>query len=377
MNKNGEFISKDSQVEITFRSQKNANRIIDKECSNLFCLVNYLCTLKNMQMKRISAKYLFAILIFSSPFLLYGQSGPKIAYKDYIEKYREIAVRKMHEYKIPASITLAQGILESGSGKSALAVNANNHFGIKCHKEWTGMTYTMDDDEKNECFRKYASAEESFDDHSYFLTSRPRYSGLFALDIMDYRGWAHGLKSAGYATNPKYAEILIRIIEENELFLYDNPSKEAIAEKPARKVKEKESPAPPKATKILKLTPASLTFVEIHDGNRSVYINNGAKLTFAKAGDDIHAIAKDFGIHSFQIQKYNELGKKEPITEGQIIYIVPKKNKSKESRHQMANGETMRDIAQFYGVKLKALYKMNGLKSGHEPEAGATIKLKK
>jgi len=334
--------------------------------------------LKNMQMKRIAAKYLFAILIFSSPFLLYGQGGPKIAYKDYIEKYREIAVRKMHEYKIPASITLAQGILESGSGKSALAVNANNHFGIKCHKEWTGMTYTMDDDEKNECFRKYASPEESFDDHSYFLTSRPRYSGLFALDIMDYRGWAHGLKSAGYATNPKYAEILIRIIEENELFLYDNPSKELFADKTPKKSKEnKEKTSDQAIARALELNPSRLTFVEIYDGNRSVYMNNGVKLIFARAGDNIHTIAKDFGVHAFQIQKYNELGKRESITEGQAIYIVPKKNKSKEGSHKVSNGETMRDIARFYGVKLKALYKINGLQSGHEPEAGTTIKLKK
>ncbi|MBW6491792.1 MAG: glucosaminidase domain-containing protein [Lentimicrobium sp.] len=329
-------------------------------------------------MKRIYPLCLIFFLIIMYSGNTSAQTGPRLAYKDYIEQYREIAVRKMKEYHIPASITLAQGILESGTGKSALAVEANNHFGIKCHKEWTGMTYTMDDDEKNECFRKYASAEESFDDHSYFLTSRPRYAGLFELDLSDYKGWAHGLKSAGYATNPRYAEILIRIIEENELFLYDNPDPELLTEKKDKKPKaKKEVKQSLIASTGLKLTPTELTFVEVYDGNRNVYLNNGSKLTFARNGDDIYTISKDFGVHAFQILKYNELGKKESITEGQAIYIVPKKNKSKQSDHKVSEGETMRSISQYYGIKLNSLYRLNSMPSGHEPQAGAKIKLKK
>lgn len=327
-----------------------------------------------LTMKKILLLSLVTLYAFTGQINLFAQSA---AYKDYIEKYRDIAVRKMNEYRIPASITLAQGILESGVGKSALAVNANNHFGIKCHKEWSGMTYIMDDDEKNECFRKYASVEESFNDHSLFLTTRPRYSKLFELDIRDYKGWAHGLKSAGYATNPKYAEILIRIIEENELFLYDNPN---FVPKPIEIVKNDKvdkNASTADAGKSLLLTPDKVTFAEISDGNRSVYLNNGVKLVFARNGDTPNSIAKDFGIHTFQILKYNELGKDESIKEGQVIYIVPKKSKSKQSHHSVAEGETMRNIAQYYGVKLKSLYKINHISEGHEPSKGEKIKLRK
>lgn len=322
---------------------------------------------------------LFALLLFILPTLLWAQPAHNPAYIDYIEAFRDIAIRKMEEYKIPASITLSQGILESGSGKSALALEANNHFGIKCHKEWTGMTYTMDDDTKNECFRKYASAEESFNDHSLFLTSRPRYAGLFELDIKDYKGWAHGLKSAGYATNPKYAQILIRIIEENELYLYDHPSSGTLAKKTDKKPKENKPVRPVvEVSKSIQLTPTSLEFVEIYTGNRPVYLNNWSKVTFARAGDDAQTIAKDFGIHAFQLLKYNELGKNEPITEGQAIYIVPKKNKSKTTaEHKISGGETMREVSQYYGIKLKALYKINKMQTGHEPKPGTRIKLKK
>lgn len=343
--------------------------------------VNYLCPPKNTEMKSRFAIYPLFVLLTILPLFLKAQPAHNPAYLDYIEAYREIAVKKMHEYGIPASITLAQGILESGSGKSALAVEANNHFGIKCHKEWTGMTYTMDDDTKNECFRKYASAEESFNDHSLFLTTRPRYASLFTLDLKDYKGWAYGLKSAGYATNPKYAEILIRIIEENELYLYDNSSTWGnIAQKHPKKEKETKKVNKPVKNQPsgIRLNPGELKFEEIYTGNRSVYLNNGAKVTFARSGDNAHALAEDFGIHAFQILKYNELGKNEAITEGQAIYIVPKKNKSKErTEHRVSDGETMREISQYYGIKLKSIYKINKIQPGHEPKEGTVIKLKK
>jgi flagellum-specific peptidoglycan hydrolase FlgJ len=141
---------------------------------------------------------------------------------NYIENYKDIAVKKMMEYKIPASITLAQGILESGNGRSELTRKANNHFGIKCHKGWDGKKVHHDDDEKHECFRKYNQPEESFDDHSMFLTSRSRYADLFELDIDDYKAWAKGLKNAGYATDRKYPDKLIKIIEDYQLYAYDD-----------------------------------------------------------------------------------------------------------------------------------------------------------
>ena len=140
---------------------------------------------------------------------------------NYIETYKEIAINKMVEYRIPASITLAQGIFESACGTSRLATEANNHFGIKCHKEWEGDTIKHNDDELQECFRKYLKPEESYNDHSLFLISRPRYAKLFTLDVMDYPGWARGLKTAGYATNPQYADKLISLIERFDLARHD------------------------------------------------------------------------------------------------------------------------------------------------------------
>ncbi|HLN54113.1 MAG TPA: glucosaminidase domain-containing protein [Lentimicrobium sp.] len=317
---------------------------------------------------------IFSILLVILSFGSYSQRvDPRINYLDYINKYKDIAIKKMHEYRIPASITLAQGILESGCGTSPLTVDANNHFGIKCHKEWTGMTYTYDDDEKGECFRKYASAEESFNDHSLFLTTRPRYANLFSLDIKDYKGWAYGLKAAGYATNPKYAEMLIRVIEENELYLYDSGQvqKVTIAENsvintPQNKVINKEAP----------VVNYGFEYIEIANGNRSIYQNNGVKLIISREGDNAQKIADDVGVHTFQILQYNELGRSEKIKIGSIIYIEPKKKKSNIEYHIVKENENMRDIAQRYAIKLNALYKKNGITEGHEPVPGTTIHLR-
>ena len=152
------------------------------------------------------------LLLFIFPIVVFAQSLNKVEL--YIQKYKDLAVEHMVEYSIPASITLAQGILESGSGESDLAVESNNHFGIKCHRDWEGDRSYYDDDEENECFRKYKSASESYLDHSLFLKNKPRYSELFSLNITDYKGWAKGLKKAGYATDPNYANNLIRVIEK-------------------------------------------------------------------------------------------------------------------------------------------------------------------
>ncbi|MGE5382854.1 MAG: glucosaminidase domain-containing protein [Omnitrophica WOR_2 bacterium] len=312
------------------------------------------------------------LLSFTCAFSFGQRVNPHMSYQQYIDTYKEVAIRKMKEYRIPASITLAQGLLESGSGNSPLTVDANNHFGIKCHKEWTGMTYTYDDDEKGECFRKYASAEESFDDHSLFLTTRPRYADLFKLDVHDYKGWAYGLKSAGYATNPKYAEMLIKIIEENQLFLYDSsaPSNNLIADKDNVTPTIKKHKSEPPATK------RNFEYVEVTNGNRSIYVNNGVRLIYSREGDNAQKIADDVGIHTFQILQYNELGRDEKIYENTIIYIEPKKKKADTEFHIVKEGETMRDISRLYAVKLKALYKKNGIQEGHEPDAGTKIYLR-
>lgn len=299
--------------------------------------------------------------------------NPGINYQKYIDTYKEIAISKMHEYRIPASITLAQGLLESSGGNSPLSLEANNHFGIKCHKEWTGMTYIMDDDEKGECFRKYSSPEESFNDHSLFLTSRPRYAGLFNLDIHDYKGWAYGLKAAGYATNPKYAEMLIKIIEENQLFLYDSGvMRDAL---PADKINHNKVNGLANKNHAASMK-YDFEYVEVTNGNRSIYVNNGVRLVISRMGDNAQTIADDVGVHTFQILKYNELGSKETIQPGSIIYVEPKKKKADTEFHIMQEGESMRDVAQLYAVKLKELYKKNELQTGHEPLPGTRINLK-
>ena len=163
------------------------------------------------------SKKLFLFIICFSP-MLHAQQGTSI--EEYIQRYKHIAMAEMRTSGIPASIKMAQAILESGFGNSELAVNANNHFGIKCHG-WPGLTYTFTDDEPDECFRRYSDPIDSFYDHTEFLTGRPRYAFLFDLDIMDYKAWAHGLSQAGYATNPRYPEQLINLIRRENLYRLD------------------------------------------------------------------------------------------------------------------------------------------------------------
>lgn len=278
--------------------------------------------------------------------------------EEYIKKYKDIALREMAEFKIPASITLAQGIIETGSGKSRLAKEANNHFGIKCHVGWEGESVKMDDDAPNECFRKYKNAEESFKDHSFFLSQRPRYASLFDLEITDYKGWAHGLKKAGYATNPKYGDLLIKIIEDHELYKLDklDPKTEetVVDEVPKNKNRKFEAFA-------------------IAKHNRKVFTNNNRKFIFARKGDDFAKIASDFEIYTYQIWKYNDLDKKDKIAEGQMIYLEKKRNEASKPHHVVEEGETMYSISQFYGMKMSQLYKKNRMKKDTEPRVGQVL----
>ena len=318
-------------------------------------------------------KYQISFLIFSvillSSFLLNAQQH-EITVEEYIDTYKNIAVKKMKEYHIPASITLAQGILESGGGNSELARKAKNHFGIKCHKGWTGKTYHVDDDKKHECFRKYKNPEESYRDHSLFLTTRGRYASLFELEITDYQGWAYGLKQAGYATNPRYPQLLIRIIEENRLYQYDQTGRK-------RKAIPETTPAIATAT-----TPPGLPYklepVKYSANKRPVYENNKVLFIIAKDGDSFGSIATEFGIYSWQVQKYNELKKKSEIKKGEILYLEHKKRKaSKEYKaHTVQEGETMRDIAQLYAVKTKRLFRMNDMPKGTRPAPGQVVLLR-
>ena len=297
---------------------------------------------------------LITYFIFFYCFLSYTQPAERrITREEYIEMYKDDAVREMQKSGVPASITLAQGILESGNGNSPLAVYAKNHFGVKCHAGWKGKSIRLDDDEKNECFRKYESVYESFKDHSDFLVTRSRYSFLFKLKVTDYKGWAKGLKKAGYATNPKYADLLINIIESNNLNQYDT-YKKVVPRKPTKN----------RTPKVL----AGKT--------RIIKLHNNIKYIQVKKGDTYYKITQDFAMNLWQIFKYNDLNKGDVLQVGDIIYLQPKKNKSKEAFHIVKKGETMRAISQFYGVKLKKLYKKNTMHLGTQPNVGDQINLR-
>ena len=275
---------------------------------------------------------------------------------EYIAKFKDDAIREMHQSGVPASITLAQGILESGDGNSPLAMYANNHFGIKCHSGWTGESMHIDDDEKNECFRKYESAYESFRDHSEFLVTRSRYDFLFDLKITDYKAWAKGLKKAGYATNPKYANLLIMLIEQNDLNQYDNFGKV-----PPRK------PSKQKTSKILASSKQE----------RIVKLHNNVRYIIVKQGDSFYRIAHDFDLDLRELYRYNDLNQGDVLKTGEVIYIKPKRNKAAEEYHVVKKGDTMRGISQAYGIKLKQLYKKNLMILGTQPKIGDKLNLKK
>lgn len=335
----------------------------------------------------------FILLLLFAPLALMAQ---KISVEDYIDTYKDIAMEEMRKHKIPASITLAQGIIESGAGNSALAREAKNHFGIKCHKGWEGKTYTMDDDAKDECFRKYKKAEDSYRDHSEFLTSRPRYADLFKLDIMDYEGWAKGLKAAGYATSPTYATALINRIKMNKLYLYDQLAMGLITEKqfkklmngeetPTEQPTKKEDPKPVQVVSTeleLAYSPKDRSVFELVDmteDKRFIYENNHVRFVFAKEGETPESIAKEFGIKLKKLCKYNLITRPEEALfhSGDIIYLDQlRKRNWKAKKHFVEEGETVRDIALRYAVRPEKILKRNDLQEGAVLEVGQKIKLR-
>ena len=301
----------------------------------------------------------------------------RITPEEYIQTYKDIAMREMREYKIPASITLAQGLLESGAGNSALAREAKNHFGIKCHKGWEGETYIMDDDEKNECFRKYKNAEESFKDHSVFLTTRGRYSALFELDITDYQGWAKGLKAAGYATNPKYAQLLIDRIDLYDLTKYDQIAL-------GQRTDDNQLPniAPEDELLELAYSPANRSVFELVDmtaEKRFIYENNGVHFIFAKEGETPEQLAKDLGIKFKKFCEYNCLKRPDEMVfhSGDVVYLARLKNINwKAKKYTVAEGETLRDVALRFAVRPERILKMNGLYENARLYAGQSLWLR-
>ncbi len=307
-------------------------------------------------------KYLFAaslMMIFYSP--LFSQ---KIERKDYVLKYKDLAIKQMLTFGIPASITLAQACLESADGNSALAKEANNHFGIKCHN-WDGETYLHDDDTKNECFRKYKTVEDSYKDHSEFLRYRERYQFLFDLDSKDYKGWAKGLQKAGYATSPDYAQRLIKIIEDFSLMQYDLMA-DSVPPSPNEIIADKEY-KPIKTSSLYKI---SIT--------RKLFKKNGVAYIIGNRMDTYEDIAREYNLFTKELLKFNDLHMSRPIEDGTIIYVEKKRTKGDTllDKHIVDSGETLYDISQKYAIQLKSLCKINGLKEEAEISEGQEIKLR-
>ena len=288
---------------------------------------------------------LFLILIICC-LTLQAQTRNK-QYEDYIKKYRELAVEEMKKYHIPASITLAQGLLESGAGQSALARKSNNHFGIKCGSDWYGKTVSHDDDARGECFRAYKHPKDSYEDHSKFLAGRPRYASLFNLNITDYKGWARGLKKVGYATNPRYADQLIGIIELYELYKYDDKN--------------------------------YLKWLKKNPNPHQTYIANGLLYIVVRAGDSWKSISQEFDISQKKLRKYNDLYKGYALQVGDILYLEKKNKKADKEHivHVLRAGESMYSISQKYGIRLKNLYKLNKMdEDDPAPKIGTILRLR-
>ncbi|MCD7710832.1 MAG: glucosaminidase domain-containing protein [Porphyromonadaceae bacterium] len=302
-----------------------------------------------MRFRRIC--FLFCLWAFAaSPLGAQSKSNPFVQsknplYIEYIRKYKDIAIEHQKKYRIPASITLAQGLIESGAGNSELAKMSNNHFGIKCHNSWEGKKVYHDDDAKGECFRKYKNPKESYEDHALFLTKSPRYASLFKLDIGDYKGWAHGLKRCGYATDKTYASKLIQTIELYGLHRYDG----------------KGMPRLPKN-------------YEFHDMESQW----GLPYIVAREGDSPKLIAREFGLYGYQIRQFNDLLRGTKLKEGDIVYLKAKRKKAKKpnTTHTLAAEESLHDVSQQYGIKLKSLMQRNKISSDNTPQPGDVLRLR-
>ena len=299
--------------------------------------------------------FLFACLFFISH--LSAQMRWNSVYQEYIDQYKDLAIEEMLRYNIPASITLAQGIFESGAGRSELSVKGNNHFGIKCHG-WTGRSVYHDDDARNECFRAYDNVLQSYEDHSKFLRYNVRYNSLFALQRTDYRGWAQGLKACGYATNPRYADKLIELIELYKLYELDKATS-------YDKFMAKRGGYDKPVSQGMSLHP-----IKIY--NKNYYI-------IARAGDTFKGIGEEIDISYRKIAKYNERDKNDVLHAGEIIYLKKKQKKAdkayKNRPHIVKAGESMYSIAQRYGIRLKSLYKKNHLSPDYQERVGDTLRV--
>jgi len=337
------------------------------------------------QNNALMIKFRSTLIILLSVTLLYScrtikpvvapRSGTEPA-QQYIDQYRNLAISEMRRTGVPASITLAQGMIESDFGRSSLATEANNHFGIKCHNDWTGPTIRHHDDKRNECFRKYRKAEESFSDHSDFLRSGSRYTALFDLAPDDYKAWARGLKKAGYATNPDYANMLIAKIEQYGLSDLDKGGNNNRNSQIARVEVDSSLPVNAQSgtktdTRIQEMPAGTVNISRIMEVNRVQYI-------IVREGETRDKIEKEFNLLRWELPKYNELGSDFSLYAGQRLYLQPKREKAEPGKdtYITVSGDSMYSISQVFGVKVKSLFEYNRMAEGTEPDPGQKIWLR-
>ena len=339
--------------------------------------------MRRMIRKSPSALYITAfVLFFLFPFVSRADKSPQHAY---IEKYSRTAVAEMYRSGVPASITLAQGMLESSNGQSELAVKGNNHFGIKCH-DWNGARMYYDDDRKGECFRKYRSAEDSYRDHSDFLRFRDRYKFLFDLETTDYKGWAYGLKRAGYATDPAYPRKLIKIIEDYGLDRYDTMDRSYATsgkDRASRRVRGRrgassipESPSVLEQAQVVGREKAGSFSMPL---SRQLYSMNGVLFVYSNEGETYGSIAKANGLFLREILSFNDLPEDRELLPGTTVYLQRKKSQAARDirMHVAEDGDSLREISQRYGVRLKSVLKMNGMTEDTVLKEGDVVKLRR
>lgn len=325
-------------------------------------------------------KFTILILLIFIPFVsLFSQTKRVKINEDYIKRYKIAAINNMILYKIPASITLAQGIMESGAGQSVFTKKSNNHFGIKCHNDWTGAKIYHDDDSEKECFRKYKKPEDSFKDHAKFLSGKSRYSSLFKLKTTDYKGWARGLQKAGYATDKSYANKLIKLIEDYELYQYDKVSITKVKDKQLSKDTNNSIVPINKNKKIIISNTQSPKPINGYSKNCHVpYKTYNLVYVIAVNGDSYEDIADEYNFKANDLYKFNEVPRNYPLQKGDFVYFQKKKNKAEKPNyeHVVKTGESMYSISQLYGIKVKNLYKMNKKDYEYVPTKGDVLKLR-
>lgn len=309
-----------------------------------------------MNISRMRYALLTLVVLILSVTHVSAQIKWNSAYQAYIDQYKDLAIEQMLKYNIPASITLSQGLLESGAGRSWLTKSSNNHFGIKCHG-WTGRRVFHDDDERGECFRAYDNPRQSFEDHSRFLATQSRYARLFNYSRTDYKSWARGLKQCGYATNPQYASKLIQIIELYNLNQYDKANK---FDQFMVKHSTEDGVAPDGNFHVIKAY------------NKNYYV-------IARKGDSFQSLSKELCIGKRKLAKYNERSYKEELAAGDVIYLKKKRKKAtkeyKNRPHIVQNGESMYLISQKYGIRLSSLYKKNHLSPDYQIKVGDKLRV--